>query len=62
MYMLRAIMDGNYSFSSPEWNDVSDSPNDLVSDVSCGHWISDVSESVRDIVRDVSISIRNFHL
>ena len=36
MYMLRAIMDGNYSFSSPEWNDVSDSPKDLVSDdVSC---------------------------
>ena len=31
MYMLRAIMEGRYSFSSPEWNDISDPPKDLVS-------------------------------
>ena len=30
MYMLRDIMAGNYTFSSPIWNDVSDTPKDLV--------------------------------
>ena len=30
MYMLRDIMAGNYAFSSPIWNDVSDTPKDLV--------------------------------
>ncbi|XP_013388094.1 phosphorylase b kinase gamma catalytic chain, skeletal muscle/heart isoform isoform X2 [Lingula anatina] len=31
MYMLRAIMDGNYKFSSPEWDDISEVAKDLVS-------------------------------
>ncbi|XP_070205837.1 phosphorylase b kinase gamma catalytic chain, skeletal muscle/heart isoform-like isoform X2 [Littorina saxatilis] len=31
MYMLRDIMAGNYSFSSPLWHDVSDTPKDLIS-------------------------------
>ena len=30
MYMLRAIMEGKYSFHSPEWDDISDAPKDLV--------------------------------
>ncbi|XP_022905528.1 phosphorylase b kinase gamma catalytic chain, skeletal muscle/heart isoform isoform X2 [Onthophagus taurus] len=30
MVMLRNIVEGKYSFSSPEWNDVSDSPKDLI--------------------------------
>jgi phosphorylase kinase gamma subunit len=29
--MLRQIMEGKYSFSSPEWDDISDSAKDLVS-------------------------------
>lgn len=28
--MLRTIMEGKYSFSSPEWEDISDSAKDLV--------------------------------
>lgn len=28
--MLRMIMEGNYSFSSPEWDDISDNAKDLV--------------------------------
>ena len=31
MYMLRAIMDGKYTFNSPEWEDISEPPKDLVS-------------------------------
>ncbi|XP_070571748.1 phosphorylase b kinase gamma catalytic chain, skeletal muscle/heart isoform-like [Ptychodera flava] len=31
MVMLRAIMDGRYQFSSPEWDDISDYPKDLIS-------------------------------
>ncbi|ESO97942.1 hypothetical protein LOTGIDRAFT_209139 [Lottia gigantea] len=31
MLMLRAIMQGNYSFGSPEWDDISDVPKDLIS-------------------------------
>lgn len=31
MMMLRSIMQGNYTFSSPEWDDISDAPKDLVS-------------------------------
>ena len=31
MYMLRNIMEGKYSFSSPEWEDISEPPKDLVS-------------------------------
>ena len=31
MYMLRNIMEGKYSFSSPEWEDVSEHPKDLIS-------------------------------
>ena len=31
MYMLRAIMEGKYHFSGPEWADISDSPKDLIS-------------------------------
>jgi serine/threonine protein kinase len=30
MQMLRMIMQGNYKFGSPEWDDVSQSPKDLV--------------------------------
>ncbi|KAJ8921202.1 hypothetical protein NQ315_013674 [Exocentrus adspersus] len=30
MVMLRNIMEGNYSFSSPEWADISESPKDLI--------------------------------
>ncbi|KAL1502702.1 hypothetical protein ABEB36_007809 [Hypothenemus hampei] len=30
MIMLRNIMEGKYSFSSPEWADVSESPKDLI--------------------------------
>jgi hypothetical protein len=29
--MLRMIMEGNYSFSSPEWDDISENTKDLVS-------------------------------
>ena len=29
--MLRHIMEGNYEFVSPEWDDISDSAKDLVS-------------------------------
>ena len=28
--MLRMIMEGNYSFSSPEWDDISENAKDLV--------------------------------
>ena len=28
--MLRMIMEGNYSFASPEWDDISDNAKDLV--------------------------------
>ena len=38
MYMLRAIMEGRYSFSSPEWNDISDPPKDLVSTTTILFW------------------------
>ncbi|XP_060568678.1 phosphorylase b kinase gamma catalytic chain, skeletal muscle/heart isoform-like isoform X1 [Ruditapes philippinarum] len=31
MQMLRMIMQGNYKFGSPEWDDVSQSPKDLIS-------------------------------
>ena len=31
MQMLRMIMQGNYKFGSPEWDDVSQIPKDLVS-------------------------------
>ena len=31
MYMLRAIMEGRYAFHSPEWDDISEPPKDLVS-------------------------------
>ncbi|CAH1801384.1 unnamed protein product [Owenia fusiformis] len=31
MYMLRAIMEGKYKFGSPEWDDISDPPKDLIS-------------------------------
>lgn len=31
MYMLRAIMEGKYSFHNPEWDDISDAPKDLIS-------------------------------
>lgn len=30
MVMLRNIMEGKFSFSSPEWNDISDAPKDLI--------------------------------
>ncbi|PVD31729.1 hypothetical protein C0Q70_07147 [Pomacea canaliculata] len=30
MMMLRSIMQGNYTFSSPEWDDISDAPKDLI--------------------------------
>ncbi|XP_030754974.1 phosphorylase b kinase gamma catalytic chain, skeletal muscle/heart isoform [Sitophilus oryzae] len=30
MVMLRNIMEGKYSFSSPEWTDISESPKDLI--------------------------------
>lgn len=30
MVMLRNIMEGKYSFSSPEWADISDQPKDLI--------------------------------
>ncbi|CAG9835592.1 unnamed protein product [Diabrotica balteata] len=30
MVMLRNIMEGKYSFSSPEWADISDAPKDLI--------------------------------
>ena len=33
MYMLRAIMEGKYSVSSPEWEDISEHPKDLVIDL-----------------------------
>jgi phosphorylase kinase gamma subunit len=28
--MLRMIMEGNYSFASPEWDDISENAKDLV--------------------------------
>ncbi len=28
--MLRTIMEGKYSFSSPEWDDISDDAKDLI--------------------------------
>ncbi|KAK6192048.1 hypothetical protein SNE40_003595 [Patella caerulea] len=31
MLMLRAIMQANYSFGSPEWDDISETPKDLIS-------------------------------
>nr|XP_054749281.1 phosphorylase b kinase gamma catalytic chain, skeletal muscle/heart isoform-like isoform X1 [Lytechinus pictus] len=31
MLMLRAIMEGRYRFGSPEWDDISDTPKDLIS-------------------------------
>lgn len=30
MTMLRNIMEGKYSFSSPEWADISEPPKDLI--------------------------------
>ncbi|KAK9876004.1 hypothetical protein WA026_011121 [Henosepilachna vigintioctopunctata] len=30
MIMLRNIMEGKFSFSSPEWNDISEAPKDLI--------------------------------
>lgn len=30
MVMLRNIMEGKYSFTSPEWADISDAPKDLI--------------------------------
>lgn len=30
MMMLRAIMQGNYNFNSPEWDDITDTPKDLI--------------------------------
>ncbi|CAH1996543.1 unnamed protein product [Acanthoscelides obtectus] len=30
MVMLRNIMEGNYTFSSPEWSDISEEPKDLI--------------------------------
>ncbi|KAL0110403.1 hypothetical protein PUN28_013795 [Cardiocondyla obscurior] len=30
MVMLRNIMDGNYSFTSPEWADITEAPKDLI--------------------------------
>ncbi|CAG0888469.1 unnamed protein product [Darwinula stevensoni] len=30
MIMLRNIMEGKYSFTSPEWDDITDSPKDLI--------------------------------
>ncbi|KAI0231010.1 Phosphorylase b kinase gamma catalytic chain, liver/testis [Lamellibrachia satsuma] len=30
IYMLRAIMEGKYTFYSPEWNDISESAKDLI--------------------------------
>ncbi|KAK4029256.1 phosphorylase b kinase gamma catalytic chain, skeletal muscle/heart isoform isoform X2 [Daphnia magna] len=31
MVMLRNIMEGRYSFTSPEWDDITDAPKDLIS-------------------------------
>lgn len=31
MVMLRNIMEGKYSFQSPEWEDITDAPKDLIS-------------------------------
>lgn len=31
MVMLRNIMEGSFSFNSPEWDDITDSPKDLIS-------------------------------
>lgn len=31
MLMLRAIMEGRYRFGSPEWDDITDTPKDLIS-------------------------------
>ncbi|XP_074641513.1 phosphorylase b kinase gamma catalytic chain, skeletal muscle/heart isoform-like [Tubulanus polymorphus] len=31
IYMLRSIMEGKYEFRSPEWDDISDQPKDLIS-------------------------------
>lgn len=31
MVMIRNIMEGKYSFNSPEWEDITDSPKDLIS-------------------------------
>ncbi|XP_066954875.1 phosphorylase b kinase gamma catalytic chain, liver/testis isoform isoform X3 [Macrobrachium rosenbergii] len=31
MIMIRNIMEGKYSFQSPEWDDITDSPKDLIS-------------------------------
>ena len=31
MYMLRAIMAGDYKLNTPEWDDISEPPKDLVS-------------------------------
>jgi len=33
MYMLRAIMEGNFNFHSPEWMDISEPPKDLISNL-----------------------------
>jgi phosphorylase kinase gamma subunit len=33
--MLRMIMEGNYSFLSPEWDDISENAKDLVSFYFC---------------------------
>lgn len=30
MVMLRNIMEGKYSFTSPEWADITDTPKDLI--------------------------------
>lgn len=30
MVMLRNILEGNYSFTSPEWIDITDAPKDLI--------------------------------
>lgn len=30
MVMLRNIMEGKYSFTSPEWTDITDAPKDLI--------------------------------
>lgn len=32
MLMLRAIMEGQYQFNSPEWDDTSETAKDLVRD------------------------------
>ena len=67
MLMLRMILAGNYAFSSPEWEDRSDTVKDLVGFVSQVYTLNELrkikeSDHLRNLVVKFEVALRFYSL